>query len=222
MKITEDNVIEETADVENYPKDIVTFKSNLCITQSPDGMKLWRCEGNKYQEINVLDPVPGRNFLYEIYPDTSRIVSVSSGRNISEIYSGTSRLVSFSSGRNILYSNRLSVKLWNSETGNLIQEETLRTGSLICLKKFKIEGNHLVLLGFKGWKRLAGEDTRDFHILIYELDQVLAGESAVPREFALGDIDLFDSFGKLLVDKTSVTVASDKGALVKLDFWRCE
>ena len=223
LKITEDNVIEETADVENYPKDIVTFKSNLCITQSPDGMKLWRCEGNKYQEINVLDPVPGRNFLYEIYPDTSRIVSVSSGRNISEIYSGTSRLVSFSSGRNILYSNRLSVKLWNSETGNLIQEETLRTGSLLgCLKKFKIEGNHLVLLGFKGWKRLAGEDTRDFHILIYELDQLLAGESTVPREFALGDIDLFDSFGKLLVDKTSVTVASDKGAIVKLDFWRCE
>ena len=80
----------------------------------------------------------------------------------------------------------------------------------------------MVLLGFKGWKRLAGEDTRDFHILIYELDQVLAGESTVPREFALGDIDLFDSFGKLLVDKTSVTVASDKGAIVKLDFWRCE
>ena len=60
--------------------------------------------------------------------------------------------------------------------------------------------------------------TKQSHILIYELDKVLTGEDATPRKISLGDV----RFSKLLVDKTSVTIASDCGSVVKFDFWGCE
>ena len=56
------------------------------------------------------------------------------------------------------------------------------------------------------------------HILIYEMDQVLAGDNPNPRKISLGNAN----FSKLLVDKTSITAASDCGTVVKLDFWGCE
>ena len=60
--------------------------------------------------------------------------------------------------------------------------------------------------------------TEQSHIVIYELDKVLAGENSTPRKISLGDV----RFSRLLVDKTSVTVASDCGSVVKFDFWGCE
>ena len=60
--------------------------------------------------------------------------------------------------------------------------------------------------------------TEQSHIVIYELDKVLAGENSTPRKISLGDV----RFSKLLVDKTSITVASDCGSVVKFDFWGCE
>ena len=61
-------------------------------------------------------------------------------------------------------------------------------------------------------------ETKQSHILIYELDKVLAGENATPRKISLDDI----RFSRLMVDRTSITVASDDGTVVKLDFWGCE
>ena len=112
------------------------------------------------------------------------------------------------------------MSLWNSETGNLIQQETLPAVSTNGgqLRSFKIEGNHLVLLLL-----LVGEQKYDDNrIVIYELDKVLAGVTSQPREISLGS--LYGGFldqKKMLVDKTSVSVASSNGTVVKLDFWRC-
>ena len=108
------------------------------------------------------------------------------------------------------------MSLWSSETGILIQEETLTppVSTRLFVSKFKIEHNHLVLL-------TVGADVN--YILIYEMDKVLAGEDTKPREFALERVEhpSHPAFSKLLVDKTSVTVATDLGAMVELDFWRC-
>ena len=64
LKILEDHVIKETFD--NYLPDIVASKSNLCITSSMSRIthfvevRLWRCDGNNYQEISALHPaIPG-------------------------------------------------------------------------------------------------------------------------------------------------------------------
>ena len=61
----------------------------------------------------------------------------------------------------------------------------------------------------------------NYRIVIYELDKVLAGEESELREFSLGSHES-NYFSKLVVDKTFVTVASNRGSVVKLDFWRCE
>ena len=55
LKIIEDNIIQESVDVENYLPNIVALKSNLCITESSEsGIKLWRRDGNDYEEISAL------------------------------------------------------------------------------------------------------------------------------------------------------------------------
>ena len=55
LKIIEDNIIQESVDVENYLPNIVALKSNLCITESSEsGIKLWRRDGNNYEEISAL------------------------------------------------------------------------------------------------------------------------------------------------------------------------
>ena len=108
------------------------------------------------------------------------------------------------------------MSLWNSETGNLIQEETLPqpvSTQRLTLNKFQIEGNHLVLLLYGGYEGDAE------YVLIYELDKVLAGEEAMPRDFCLEHVERFSIFSKLLVDKTSVNVTTGLGSMVKLDFW---
>ena len=95
---------------------------------------------------------------------------------------------------------------------------TVGEGNSAWLVEFKIEGNHLVLLVRESLTGL-------FHILIYELSKVLAGEDTKPREFSIGGWGLLDNvnrYEKLLVNKTSVTVGANCGSVVKLDFWRCE
>ena len=110
------------------------------------------------------------------------------------------------------------MSLWNSDTGNLIQHSTLPNqitageGIASFLHQFKIEGNHLVLLVAENEHRCLRRPS----ILIYELDQVMAGENARPRVIP---ISVERRFNRLLVDKTSITVASEFGIVVKLDFW---
>ena len=189
LKIANDNVIEEE---ENYPPDIVAIQSDLCITQEQlfSEAKLWRRVGKNYEEISVLHP-GGKYRVFHICLDTSRIVSVSS----SSYYPDET--------------NR-SLSIWNSETGNLIQEETLPPADSTNegLRKFKVEGNHLVLLV---------ENGNGKHIVIYELDKVLAGEYSEPRKISLGSLNVYF----WLVEKTCVTFGSCDGTVVKLDFWRC-
>ena len=191
LKIKEDHVEKET--VENNLPNIVAIMSNLCITRTPDGTKLWRRDGNNYQEITVLLPIPRCQHQFEIYPDTSRIIGVGV--------------------------EPFSVSLWNSSTGNPIQQVTLSRPHLgprrVELVMFKIEGNHLVLLV----KERRNHPLKRRHVLIYDLDKVLSGENPTPRLVSLGN---GVRFHKLLVDKTSLTVASDCGSVVKLEFWSCE
>ena len=191
LKIMEDHVKKEI--VENNLPNIVAIKSNLCITRSPDGTRLWRCDGINNQEISLLDPDYWSRDQFEIYPDTSRIVGVEERFN--------------------------SLSVWNSDTGNLIQHKPLSRPNFgpgwTELVMFKIEGNHLVMLV----NERTNERSSHRHVLIYELDQVFAGENPTPRKISLGNVVMFH---KLLVDKTSITVASDCGSVVKLDFWGCE
>ena len=232
FKIIEDDVIEKPG--ENYLPGIIAQNSDLCITstfEEPDSSEdegqnrfeeggihqiLWKRDKRiiNYRKICVLHK--GFHFgnrqkygKFKFYPDTSRIVSVST------------RLIP-----GLALAENFEVSLWNSDTGNLIQEEALPLPSFITvgegnsawLVEFKIEGNHLVLLVRESLTGL-------FHILIYELSKVLAGEDTKPREFSIGGWGLLNNgkrYGKLMVDKTSVTVASDCGSVVKLDFWRCE
>ena len=94
------------------------------------------------------------------------------------------------------------MSLWNSDTGNLIQEVTLphpTTDDPTFLHKFQIEDNHLVLLV----RRHPGHFDSHYQLLIYELDQVLAGAKAIPRQISL---DHHRSM-ELLVDKTSIMAA---------------
>ena len=230
FKIIEDDVIEKPG--ENYLPGIIAQNSDLCITstfEEPDSSEdegqnrfeeggihqiLWKRDKRiiNYRKICVLHK--GFHFgngqkygKFKFYPDTTRIVSVST------------RLIP-------RLALPFEVSLWNSDTGNLIQEEALPLPSFITvgegnsawLVEFKIEGNHLVLLVRESLTGL-------FHILIYELSKVLAGEDTKPREFSIGGWGLLDNgnrYEKLLVDKTSVTVGANCGSVVKLDFWRCE
>ena len=80
LRITSDNVIEEEQTAVNYLPEIMAIQSDLCITQSEEETKLWKCDGDDYEEINVLILHPEwggwkyRDFY--ICPDTSRIVNV--------------------------------------------------------------------------------------------------------------------------------------------------
>ena len=230
FKIIEDDVIEKPG--ENYLPGIIAQNSDLCITstfEEPDSSEdegqnrfeeggihqiLWKRDKRiiNYKKICVLHKGfhigNGQKYgKFKFYPDTTRIVSVST------------RLIP-------RLALPFEVSLWNSDTGNLIQEETLPLPSFITvgegnsawLVEFKIEGNHLVLL-------VREFETGLFHILIYELSKVLAGEDTKPREFSIGGWGLLDNvnrYEKLLVNKTSVTVGANCGSVVKLDFWRCE
>ena len=187
----------------NYLPDTIALQSNLCITSTyTDGTKLWRHNGDFYEEISVLHPssIP-HLFSFEINLETSRIISVHRDTNLT-----------------------FSLSLWDSDTGILIQEETLPSfvsadadAESTFLDQFKIEGNHLVLL-VRESREYDENLYHHYRIVIYELDKVLAGEESEPRELSIGS----DTFSKLLVDKTSITVASESGTVVKLDFWGCE
>ena len=55
LKITEDNVTQESVENYVYVPNIVALKSNLCITESSSqGIKLGRRDGNNYEEISAL------------------------------------------------------------------------------------------------------------------------------------------------------------------------
>ena len=61
-----------------------------------------------------------------------------------------------------------------------------------------------------------------FLILIYDLDKVLAGDITMPRKISLGRGHYISKgYTNLLVDKTSITVVSQLGSVVNVDFWRC-
>ena len=203
LKFTDANVEHEIVSVENYLPKIVVLQSNLCLTRSAEGMKLWRYKVNNYEEICVLHgSMVQFDNLFKFYPDTSRIVSVSP----------------------------LSVSIWNFETGDLIEEEQLQQSECdelgddefidADLVSLMIEGNHLVMLSIENY--FSDHHYSLSHIVIYELDKVLAGEYPAPRTIALGDVDPADRFEFLMVDKTSISVAKESGSVVKLDFWRCQ
>ena len=161
LKIIEDTVIEET--VENYLVNIIVLRSNRCITQRRnEGTKLWRCDGNNFQGIKILNPYPNHhNPRFKISSDTSKIVAVCQKPPF-----GTAPF---------------SLLVWNSDTGNLVQEVTLPsphfigTGNehLTSLVNFEIERNHLVLF-VRTYQSL--QYCNHYDILIYELERVLAGD----------------------------------------------
>ena len=83
----------------------------------------------------------------------------------------------------------ISLSLWNSEAGNLIQEQNLplpafNPNGSIGMVDFEIEGNHLVLLVNDKWGVDEHQQYKD-HILIDEMDKVLAGDNTKPRDIFL-------------------------------------